>query len=49
LGKGGGEEMAKDFEIPLLGQLPLAMEIRSSMDAGEPTVSNSPDSPAAKS
>jgi len=48
-GQGGGEQMAKDFEIPLLGQLPLAMEIRSSMDAGEPTVSNSPDSPAAKS
>ena len=48
-GQGGGEQMAKDFEIPLLGQLPLAMEIRSSMDAGEPTVANNPDSPAAKS
>jgi len=48
-GQGGGEQMAKDFEIPLLGQLPLTMEIRSSMDAGEPTVAHSPDSPAAKS
>jgi ATP-binding protein involved in chromosome partitioning len=48
-GQGGGEQMAKDFEIPLLGQLPLAMEIRSAMDAGEPTVAHSPDSPAAMS
>ena len=48
-GQGGGEQMAKDFEIPLLGKLPLAMEIRSSMDAGEPTVSHSPDSSAANS
>lgn len=48
-GQGGGEQMAKDFEIPLLGQLPLAMEIRSAMDEGKPTVAHSPDSPAAKS
>ncbi len=48
-GQGGGEQMAKDFEIPLLGQLPLAMEIRSAMDAGKPTVAHSPDSPAAMS
>ncbi|MFT5138668.1 MAG: ATP-binding protein involved in chromosome partitioning [Lysobacterales bacterium] len=37
-GKGGGQSMATDFEIPLLGQLPLAMEIRSSLDKGNPTV-----------
>ena len=37
-GKGGGQAMATDFEIPLLGQLPLAMEIRSSLDEGNPTV-----------
>ena len=37
-GEGGGEEMAKDFEIPLLGRLPLAMEIRSSLDEGKPTM-----------
>ena len=48
-GQGGGEQMARDFEISLLGQLPLAMEIRSSMDAGEPTVANNPDSPTAMS
>ena len=33
--------MSKDFDIPLLGQLPLAMEIRSSLDAGTPTVISS--------
>jgi ATP-binding protein involved in chromosome partitioning len=37
-GSGGGADMAGDYEIPLLGQLPLAMEIRSSLDAGNPTV-----------
>jgi len=48
-GQGGGEQMAKDFEIPLLGQLPLAMEIRSSLDEGKPSVVQSPDSPMAQS
>jgi ATP-binding protein involved in chromosome partitioning len=37
-GSGGGESMAGEYDIPLLGQLPLAMEIRSSLDKGEPTV-----------
>ena len=48
-GHGGGEQMAKDFEIPLLGQLPLTMEIRSSLDEGKPTMVANPDSPIAKS
>lgn len=48
-GQGGGARMAEDFEIPLLGQLPLAMEIRSALDAGNPTVAQAPDSPAAHS
>ena len=48
-GHGGGEQMAKDFDIPLLGRLPLAMEIRSSLDEGKPTMANSPDSPLAQS
>ncbi len=43
-GHGGGEEMAKDFEIPLLGRLPLTMEIRSSLDAGKPTMAENEDS-----
>jgi len=48
-GHGGGGRMAKDFDIPLLGQLPLAMEIRASLDEGKPTMMQSPDSLLAKS
>jgi len=48
-GSGGGEQMATDFEIPLLGRLPLAMEIRSSLDAGTPTVMQNPDSSLSQS
>ena len=48
-GHGGGEQMAKDFEIPLLGRLPLAMEIRSSLDEGNPTMMKDPDSHLAQS
>ncbi len=48
-GQGGGEQMAIDFEIPLLGRLPLAMEIRASLDEGNPTVVKDPDSSVANS
>jgi ATP-binding protein involved in chromosome partitioning len=48
-GHGGGGQMAKDFDIPLLGQLPLAMEIRASLDEGKPTMMQSPDSLLAQS
>lgn len=48
-GHGGGKQMAIDFDIPLLGQLPLAMEIRSALDAGEPTMMQKADSPVAQS
>jgi len=43
-GSGGGQGMATDFEIPLLGQLPLAIEIRASLDEGNPTVVSAADS-----
>lgn len=48
-GAGGGEQMAADFEIPLLGRLPLAMEIRSSLDAGTPTMMQNSDSSLSQS
>ena len=48
-GYGGGEQMAKDFDLPLLGRLPLAMEIRSALDEGNPTMVQSSDSPLANS
>ena len=48
-GSGGGEQIAEDFELPLLGRLPLAMEIRSSLDDGKPIMVDSPDSALAGS
>ena len=48
-GRDGGAQMAEDFEIPLLGRLPLAMEIRSSLDEGNPTVVKDPHSNIADS
>ncbi len=46
-GAGGGEVMAKDYDIDLLGSLPLDMQIREQADSGEPTVSAAPDSKVA--
>jgi ATP-binding protein involved in chromosome partitioning len=46
-GSGGGERMAADYGVPLLGSLPLAMHIRQQADGGTPTVIAEPDSLAA--
>ena len=35
-GKGGGEREAQRLGVPLLGQIPLEMEVRESGDAGKP-------------
>lgn len=43
-GSGGGEKMALSFGIPLLGQLPLAAQIRACADAGTPIIVAEPDS-----
>jgi ATP-binding protein involved in chromosome partitioning len=37
-GAGGGETMAKDYGIDLLGSLPLDIKIREQADGGQPTV-----------
>jgi ATP-binding protein involved in chromosome partitioning len=42
-GTGGGERMAQEYDLPLLGQLPLAMRIRSDLDRGVPTLMAEPD------
>jgi len=47
-GKGGGEKAAKDFNVPLLGQIPLDPNIRVTGDSGLPFIIQYPDSPAAK-
>jgi ATP-binding protein involved in chromosome partitioning len=46
-GAGGGEQMAGDFSVELLGQLPLDGRIREQTDSGTPTVIADPDSAAA--
>ncbi len=46
-GSGGGRRMADDYDVPLLGQLPLAIEIREQTDGGRPTVVADPDGAAA--
>ena len=35
-GEGGGQRLADEFEIPVLGQVPLVQGIREGGDAGEP-------------
>jgi len=43
-GSGGGALMAKDYNIDLLGSLPLDIKIREQSDGGKPTVVSEPDS-----
>ena len=46
-GEGGGARVARDLGVPLLGELPLAVEIREQADGGTPTVKADPHSPIA--
>ena len=46
-GEGGGERMAAQYDVPLLGSLPLDIAIREQGDAGRPVVVAAPDSPVA--
>jgi ATP-binding protein involved in chromosome partitioning len=42
-GSGGGAKMAADYEVGLLGQLPLELKIREQADSGQPSVIAEPD------
>jgi ATP-binding protein involved in chromosome partitioning len=42
-GAGGGERMATDYDVDLLGSLPLDIRIRQEADSGRPTVVADPD------
>lgn len=46
-GHGGGEKMAQQYGVPLLGALPLEIGIREHGDTGTPIVAAQPDSAAA--
>ncbi len=43
-GEGGGQRMGDDYNVELLGSLPLKMSIRELADGGKPTVIGAPDS-----
>jgi ATP-binding protein involved in chromosome partitioning len=47
-GAGGGDDMAQQFEVPLLASLPLDRRIREQTDSGSPTVAHAPNSDLAK-
>jgi len=44
-GAGGGQAMAAQYDVPLLGSLPLDIRIREQADSGVPTVAADPESP----
>ena len=44
-GKGGGEKLAAEYGINMLGQIPLGLEVREGGDQGKPVVVSAPDSP----
>ena len=46
-GAGGGALMSKDYNVDLLGSLPLDIRIREQSDGGKPTVISEPDGPIA--
>ncbi len=47
-GAGGGQLLADEYHIDLLGALPLATSIRAETDSGTPTVARDPESAHAK-
>jgi ATP-binding protein involved in chromosome partitioning len=47
-GEGGGQELADEIGVPLLGKVPLTMPLRVQADAGLPLVIEDPDDPAAQ-
>ena len=42
-GEGGGAKMAQDYDVALLGSLPLDIKIRQDADGGHPSVISDPD------
>jgi len=47
-GHGGARDEASRINVPFLGEVPLAMSIRETSDAGMPVVATAPDGPHAK-
>jgi ATP-binding protein involved in chromosome partitioning len=47
-GEGGGQALADELDVPLLGKVPLTMPLREQADAGTPLIFTDPDDPAAQ-
>jgi len=47
-GQGGGQELADELDVPLLGSVPLTMPLREQADSGTPLVIQDPDDPASQ-
>jgi len=47
-GEGGGQLLADELDVPLLGKVPLQEELRVGSDAGIPLVLSDPDAPASQ-
>lgn len=46
-GEGGGARLAEELEVPLIGQIPISISLRSGSDTGDPIMAADPDSEAA--
>jgi ATP-binding protein involved in chromosome partitioning len=47
-GEGGGQELADELDVPLLGKVPLTLPLRAQADAGTPLVFEDEGDPAAQ-
>jgi len=47
-GRGGGEQLAAEMNVPFLGRVPIYQPIREGGDSGVPLMISEPDSPAAR-
>ena len=47
-GEGGGQLLADELDVPLLGKIPLQEALRVAADEGRPLVLDDPDAPAAQ-
>src|SRR5690348_1826646 len=47
-GEGGGQALADELDVPLVGTVPLTMALREQADAGVPLTAVNPDDPAAQ-
>jgi len=47
-GEGGGQVLADELDVPLLGKIPLGEDVRRASDEGNPIVLQDPDAPASQ-